>query len=267
MGGAASITSLADVDRLPDGAMLRLPPYPELQVMRLQLAPGERVPLPPRLALRQVLVEQGQLAIGSRGAGRPELVGVGQWAVDDGARSWCAGDRGPVQVLVLQHVSREDAWASGRARASVPGSAQGSAPGGPPAFGDPTAAPPAREPEPEPMRFTSDYTGQPIVMRDGPLRAQIHRYVIREGAQLHWHLHPHQRYAYVESGQLTVEDQRGHHRTYGPGQVLVEQQEVVHRGLNPGRDPVSLLVFDYMPTDMRSNTVLFVAPGGPPARP
>lgn len=273
MGGAVTTTLLANQDRLPDGSSLRLTPHPELQVQRIQLAPGERVPAPQGLVLRQVLVEQGQLKVEPRGAGRPHWLEAGQWSVDDGAHALSAGDAQPVNLLVVQHFRRNAELTgrmdrparSGVARAndaapggpSLPAPREGaSAPGGPPLLREPVAQPDAAPP----LRFTSDYTGQPITMPDGPLRVLINRYVIQGHAELPWHLHPNQRYAFVESGQLQVEDQSGNRRVYGPGEVLVEQQQVVHRGINLGQAPVSLLVFDYIPRYADSNTQLYSPP-------
>lgn len=265
MGPSASITLLANDHALPDGSRLRLPPHPELQVTELRLAPGERVVPPERLQLRQVLVEQGQLKIEPRvGGGHPQLLQAGQWALDDGRQTWSAGDGVGAQLLVVQHLRRPD----GRVN-SPPGSPAArplySRPGGPPVGtvsasapgGPPVLSASAQESSgPAERRFTADYVGQPIAMPDGPLRLLVNRYVIPEGANLQWHLHPHQRYAYVESGSIRVEDERGNRQDYTSGQTLVEQRQVIHRGTNVGRGEVSLVVFDYVPMDIHSNTVL-----------
>lgn len=272
MSGAATITLLANLDHLA-GFPLRLPPFPELQVQRLHLPPGERVPVPEQLALRHVMVERGSLSVEHRGVGRAQTLGAGQWALDDGRHTWSASESAPVDLLVVQHVRRHAEGAGrldlratagvARAHGGAPGGpgvpvarAGCSAPGGPPSPGEAAAQPAS----PEAQRFTSDYTGQPITMPDGPLRVLINRYVIQGSAALPWHLHPHQRYAYVEGGRLQVEDDRGHRRVCGPGDVLVEQQQVVHRGINLGLEPVFLLVFDYIPKHADANTVLHTAP-------
>lgn len=259
MGVAAAITPLANVDALPDGSRVRLPAHPMVQVSTLRLAPGERVVAPERLLLRQALVQQGQLMIEPRGGGRPQRLEAGQWALDDGRQTWSAADGGGAQVLVVQHLRRPDR------SAPAPGPQASVAPGGPPVSGSHASAPGGppvlaasaqTPPRPAEGLFTSDYVGEPITMPDGPLRLLVNRYVIREGANLPWHLHPEQRYAYVESGSIRVEDERGNSQVYAPGQMLVEQRQVVHRGINLGQGEVSLLVFDYVPRGVHTNTVV-----------
>ncbi|OWQ87067.1 hypothetical protein CDN98_09380 [Roseateles terrae] len=231
MGNAATVTLLVDLMRLPDGSHIRLPAYPELQVQTVTLAPGERLLAAERLLLRHALVQRGELWVAARHGGRAEPVTEGQWALDDGGRAWAASEQGPVQLLVLQHLRR--------------------LPGAEPSMQEGAAS--------APLTLTTDYTGEPITMPDAALRVLVNRYEVLPNATLPWHLNPHQRYAYVERGQLEVQDLAGRSHVYGPGETVVEQRQTVHRGINRGAQPVSLLVFDYVPKEKRSNTVLHPA--------
>ncbi len=233
MGNAATVTPLGNLTRLPNGARIRLPAYPELLVQTVTLAPGERLPPAERLLLRHALVQRGELSVATRHGSPAESVHEGQWALDDGGRAWSAGEQGSVQLLMFQHL-----------RPRQPGMDASAQEGGASA----------------PVTLSTDYTGERIAMPEGPLRVLVYRYEVQPNAILPWHLHPHQRYAYVERGQLEVEDRAGRGRVYGPGQTLVEQRETVHRGINRGAEPVSLLVFDYVPEDKQSNTVLYLPP-------
>lgn len=107
-----------------------------------------------------------------------------------------------------------------------------------------------------PVRLIADNSGGPITMPDGPLRVMVHRCEIQPGATLQWLRHPHQRYVYVEQGQLQLEDLAGHRQLYGPGEMLVEQRDVVHRATNCGQRILSLIVFDYVPQAQRANAPL-----------
>lgn len=291
--------------------------------MSVSLAAGERFPVAERLVQRQAWVQQGELWVANRPGGRPDRHVAGDWVIDDGALQWSASDRGPVALLVVQHVRRappaigaegptggvhaidaSDGEDSGdgaagaqrpcatlrprvgqgrqaRAEAGAAGgvahmhgavavvapsrdAAQRGAPafaGGAPAWPagqgreDRRHAQPPGAPRP-PVRLIADNSGGPITMPDGPLRVMVHRCEIQPGATLQWLRHPHQRYVYVEQGELQLEDLAGHRQLYGPGEMLVEQRDVVHRATNCGQRILSLIVFDYVPQAQRANAPL-----------
>lgn len=57
-----------------------------------------------------------------------------------------------------------------------------------------------------------------------------------------WHRHPFQGFAFVLSGDLTIESKGHPPITYHPGQGFAESIDTVHQGVNHGRVPVELLV-------------------------
>jgi quercetin dioxygenase-like cupin family protein len=63
------------------------------------------------------------------------------------------------------------------------------------------------------------------------------------GAETGWHKHPVPVYAYVISGNLTVELEGGKPLTYGAGETVIEVVDTLHNGKNSGKEPVKLVVF------------------------
>jgi quercetin dioxygenase-like cupin family protein len=63
------------------------------------------------------------------------------------------------------------------------------------------------------------------------------------GGETGWHLHPVPVYAYVLSGALTVEMDKGERFSFKEGDVLVEVVNEAHNGKNIGKGPVKLVVF------------------------
>ena len=63
------------------------------------------------------------------------------------------------------------------------------------------------------------------------------------GAETGWHKHPVPVYAYVVSGNLSVELEDGENFSYGEGDAIIEVVNTLHNGKNKGPDPVKLAVF------------------------
>jgi quercetin dioxygenase-like cupin family protein len=262
MGAAAVVTRLVDATETVAGKPVRLPPQPELEVQEVTLAAGEALPVPPGLVQRHALVRSGALEVGTASARSPQRFSAGQWVLDDGLTPWRAPSTPgaePSRLLVVSHVQRGPGGPG--AQAPLPRASEAAVQASPPKAGKGGGMGPSKEWSPRTsiqqlLHTGSDYTGRPIQMPDGPLRVMVHRYEIPVNATLPWHFHPHQRYAYVESGRLQVEGQGGQRRAFQAGDVLVEQRQVVHRGTNLGQEPVVLLVFDYLPESTRNHTTL-----------
>lgn len=63
------------------------------------------------------------------------------------------------------------------------------------------------------------------------------------GAETGWHKHPVPVYAYVISGNLSVELEDGKQLSFGAGEAVVEVVNALHNGRNRGTEPVKLAVF------------------------
>lgn len=66
---------------------------------------------------------------------------------------------------------------------------------------------------------------------------------IAPGAHTGWHSHPVNVYAYVLSGQLTVEMEGGKTAAFKEGEAIIEVVKLRHNGINHGNIPVKLVVF------------------------
>lgn len=62
------------------------------------------------------------------------------------------------------------------------------------------------------------------------------------GKETGWHKHPVPGYAYILSGQLTVNLKDGTSNTYRAGQGFAEVANTLHNGKNEGSEPVKLVV-------------------------
>ncbi|MCE3289319.1 MAG: cupin [Caulobacter sp.] len=103
--------------------------------------------------------------------------------------------------------------------------------------------------------YTTTNTGQPILAPEGPLTLTISRVTIPAKASLPVHKHPFQRYAYVESGSVTVRNlDTGTSVEFKPGSTIVEARDQWHTGTAMGDQPVVLLVIDQTPPG-QANTV------------
>ena len=66
---------------------------------------------------------------------------------------------------------------------------------------------------------------------------------IPAGGETGWHMHPVPVYAYVLSGALSVEMEKGGRYSFEEGDALVEVVNEAHNGKNTGKMPVKLVVF------------------------
>ncbi len=66
---------------------------------------------------------------------------------------------------------------------------------------------------------------------------------IPPGGETGWHFHPVPVYAYVLSGDLTVEMDNGETREYRENEAIFEAVGTPHNGKNTGKIPVKLIVF------------------------
>jgi len=84
----------------------------------------------------------------------------------------------------------------------------------------------------------------------------VSTYVIAPGARLPVHRHRYPRYAYVLQGRLRVTDTVTH-RTfdYKQGDFAIEVVNDLHFGENTGNTPLRLLVIDFVPKAVTSNTL------------
>lgn len=62
------------------------------------------------------------------------------------------------------------------------------------------------------------------------------------GAETGWHKHPVPVYAYVVSGNLSVELEDGKHLSFVAGEAIIEVVNTLHNGKNMGSEPVKLVV-------------------------
>lgn len=85
----------------------------------------------------------------------------------------------------------------------------------------------------EPVRYTdTDHPKVTVMIVD-----------IAPGARTGWHSHPVAVYAYVLSGQLTVEMEGGKTNEFKEGEAIIEVVNTRHNGINKGNVPVKLVVF------------------------
>lgn len=77
---------------------------------------------------------------------------------------------------------------------------------------------------------------------------------IQPGGETGWHLHPVPVYAYVLSGELSVELDDGKQTIFKEGDSIIEVVNAPHNGRNFGKLPVKLIVF-YTGVEGSPNTV------------
>lgn len=91
-------------------------------------------------------------------------------------------------------------------------------------------------------------SGQPIMPPPGPVQVTALTVEIPVGGVLPTHRHPHQRYGYVLSGRIRVDNlDTGTSVEYGPGEVIIEARDQWHSGATQGAEPARLLVIDQTP--------------------
>lgn len=74
------------------------------------------------------------------------------------------------------------------------------------------------------------------------------------GAETGWHKHPVPVYAYVVSGNLSVDLEDGKQLSFGAGEAIIEVVDTLHNGRNRGGEPVRLVVF-YLGAEGTPNVV------------
>lgn len=96
--------------------------------------------------------------------------------------------------------------------------------------------------------FIATNTGQPIMPPPGPVQVTVMTVEIPAGGVLPAHRHPYQRYGYILSGKIRVDNlDTGESTTYGPGEAIIEALGQWHTGTALGDAPVRILVFDQTP--------------------
>jgi quercetin dioxygenase-like cupin family protein len=94
------------------------------------------------------------------------------------------------------------------------------------------------------LRTSVTSAGQPIVYpkTDQPEVTSL-LVTIPVGAETGWHRHPYPCYAYLLSGELTVNVEGGKENHFKAGDAVVETVGLWHNGRNTGTEPVKLVLF------------------------
>ncbi|MBF0182750.1 MAG: cupin domain-containing protein [Magnetococcales bacterium] len=97
----------------------------------------------------------------------------------------------------------------------------------------------------EPLRKPN---GAPLVLSSSIV-------TIPPGTESAWHKHGAPMYAYILTGEVTVDYGEKGLRTFGPGNAFVEAMDHWHRGINRGQEPVRILVV-YWDADATRNVIV-----------
>jgi quercetin dioxygenase-like cupin family protein len=93
------------------------------------------------------------------------------------------------------------------------------------------------------LRTNAAWNGVPYEIYPGgmaePVVAEI---TIPAHGELPWHSHSMPSFAYVLSGEITVEDKQGNKKHFTKGQVMPETVNAAHRGI-VGDQPATFIVF------------------------
>ena len=94
------------------------------------------------------------------------------------------------------------------------------------------------------LQATQDVVGQDITYPqvDHPEVTGM-KVTIPAGQETGWHTHSMPGYAYVLSGTITLEYEKGITKQFKPGEAFAEVVNVSHNGRNNGPDDVVLIVF------------------------
>ncbi|MEO5331400.1 MAG: cupin domain-containing protein [Magnetococcus sp. YQC-5] len=108
----------------------------------------------------------------------------------------------------------------------------------------------------QPLLATSETVlNEQLRLSDGtPLKITSNIVTISPGEETAWHKHGVPMYAYVLSGEVTVDYGDQGTRTFASGTALVEAMNYWHRGTNRGKEPVRILVV-YMGSDKLQNVI------------
>ena len=94
------------------------------------------------------------------------------------------------------------------------------------------------------LKTTTTSAGQPIAYpkTDQPEVTAV-LVEIPPGAETGWHRHPFPCYAYLLSGELTVEVEGRKPNHFKAGDAIVETVGLLHNGRNTGSEPAKLVLF------------------------
>ncbi len=97
---------------------------------------------------------------------------------------------------------------------------------------------------------------EPIVYpASGPARVTASIVTIAPGAETIFHRHPAPMFAYILTGEVTVDYGDRGTRTFRQGEAMMETMQVRHRGMNLGQVPVRILSV-HMGAEGTANVVL-----------
>ena len=77
---------------------------------------------------------------------------------------------------------------------------------------------------------------------EGVAEPVVAKITIPAHKELTWHSHPMPSFAYVLSGEITVEDDKGNKKHFTAGEVMPETVHTAHRGI-VGDQPATFIVF------------------------
>jgi quercetin dioxygenase-like cupin family protein len=77
---------------------------------------------------------------------------------------------------------------------------------------------------------------------EGVAEPVVAKITIPAHRELTWHSHPMPSFAYVLSGEITVEDDKGNKKQFAAGDVMPETVHTAHRGF-VGDQPATFIVF------------------------
>jgi pimeloyl-ACP methyl ester carboxylesterase/quercetin dioxygenase-like cupin family protein len=93
------------------------------------------------------------------------------------------------------------------------------------------------------LRSDASWNGVPYsAYPEGLPEPVVAKITIPAHGELPWHSHPMPSFAYVLSGEITVEDNEGHSKRFTAGQVMPETIHTAHRGI-VGDQPATFIVF------------------------
>ena len=96
--------------------------------------------------------------------------------------------------------------------------------------------------------------GQPIVYPEGTPQVTSVLLTFQPGEETGWHHHEVPLYAYILSGELTVDYGPDGTRTYLEGDTFIEALGTSHNGMNSGTRPVEILAV-FVGAEGAANTV------------
>ena len=106
------------------------------------------------------------------------------------------------------------------------------------------------------FKTTRTIADQPVQLPQKNVEVIVSMYDIPPGAELPAHQHHYQRYAYVLSGTLSVNNlESGKNSTFKQGEFVVESLSQWHMGANNGTEPLKLLVIDQIEQGAESVTL------------